>query len=78
MEPGDVLFFNGSTIHGSGPNYSADRFRRSIIFHYLPQSTTDMSEWYEVIDFNGQRQSHVKANQEGGPCGSLQAAAAPH
>jgi CRP-like cAMP-binding protein len=40
MEPGDVLFFNGSTIHVSGPNKSTDRFRRSIIFHYLPHSTT--------------------------------------
>jgi phytanoyl-CoA hydroxylase len=28
MDPGDVLFFNGSLVHGSNPNRSA-RFRRS-------------------------------------------------
>ena len=33
MEPGDVLFFNGSLVHGSGPNRSPDRFRRSFIGH---------------------------------------------
>src|SRR5262245_44801107 len=31
MSPGDVLFFNGSLIHGSGPNRSTDRFRRALI-----------------------------------------------
>jgi ectoine hydroxylase-related dioxygenase (phytanoyl-CoA dioxygenase family) len=78
MEPGDVLFFNGSTIHGSGPNKSADRFRRSIIFHYLPQSTTEMSQYYEVMDFTGKKITHVKPNPEGGPCGTLNEAKVPH
>ena len=35
LAPGDVLFFNGSVIHGSYPNSSADRFRRSYIGHYV-------------------------------------------
>ena len=35
MDAGDVLFFNGSVVHGSGPNHSADRFRRSLIGHYI-------------------------------------------
>ncbi len=26
MEPGDVLFFNGSVVHGSLPNRTTDRF----------------------------------------------------
>ena len=43
LEAGDVLFFNGSVIHGSTPNTSADRFRRSLIFHYVPASTVEMS-----------------------------------
>ncbi len=77
MQPGDVLFFNGSTIHGSGPNRSADRFRRSFICHYVPQSTTEMSSWYDVYDFAGKKLDHVKPNQEGGPCGTPQEAAAP-
>lgn len=34
LEPGDVVFFHGLTIHGSMPNRSADRFRRAFICHY--------------------------------------------
>jgi phytanoyl-CoA hydroxylase len=37
LEPGDVLFFNGSLIHGSTPNSSVDRFRCSLIAHYVPE-----------------------------------------
>jgi ectoine hydroxylase-related dioxygenase (phytanoyl-CoA dioxygenase family) len=70
MKPGDVLFFNGSTIHGSGPNTSKDRFRRALICHYLPQSTTEMSQYYEVFDFQGNKMTHVKPNPDGGPCGT--------
>ncbi|MFM8716207.1 MAG: phytanoyl-CoA dioxygenase family protein [Spartobacteria bacterium] len=39
MKAGDTLFFNGSSIYGSGPNRSKDRFRRSFICHYVPKST---------------------------------------
>jgi ectoine hydroxylase-related dioxygenase (phytanoyl-CoA dioxygenase family) len=35
MQPGDVLFFNGSLVHGSFPNITTDRFRRSLIGHYI-------------------------------------------
>ena len=35
MDAGDVLFFNGSLVHGSYPNTSEDRFRRSLIGHYI-------------------------------------------
>jgi phytanoyl-CoA hydroxylase len=34
LEPGDVVFFGGYTIHGSRPNSTADRFRRAFICHY--------------------------------------------
>ena len=78
MKPGDVLFFNGQTIHGSGPNTSTTRFRRSLICHYVPQSTAEMSKSYDVYDFAGKRITHVKPNNEGGPCGTLQVAMAPH
>lgn len=78
MEPGDVLFFNGSTIHGSGPNTSKTRFRRSFICHYMPQSTTEMSGYYSVYDFDGNLLTHIKPNEEGGPCGTLQPATGPH
>lgn len=79
LEPGDVLFFNGSTIHGSGPNRSKTRFRRSFICHYIPQSTTELSHYYQVYDFNGRLLSHIRHNQDGGPCGNLhQQPTAPH
>lgn len=35
MEAGDVLFFQGFTVHGSKPNRTTDRFRRAFICHYL-------------------------------------------
>jgi ectoine hydroxylase-related dioxygenase (phytanoyl-CoA dioxygenase family) len=35
MEAGDVLFFNGQIIHGSLPNTTPDRFRRSLVGHYI-------------------------------------------
>lgn len=52
MQPGDGLFFDGKTIHGSYPNVTADRFRRSFICHYagekskqfVPKEGTNMSD----------------------------------
>lgn len=78
LRPGDVLFFNGSTVHGSGPNTSADRFRRSLICHYVPAGTAELSHWYEVYDFTGRQLTHIKHNQDGGPCGTPQAMVTPH
>jgi phytanoyl-CoA hydroxylase len=45
MEPGDVLFFNGSLVHGSKPNRS-DRFRRSLVGHYVEGDARECSLWY--------------------------------
>jgi ectoine hydroxylase-related dioxygenase (phytanoyl-CoA dioxygenase family) len=71
LKAGDVLFFNGSVIHGSTPNTSADRFRRSLIFHYVPASTREMSHYYEAISFDGEMQA-IAVNDDGGPCGTTQ------
>ena len=71
LRAGDVLFFNGSVIHGSTPNTSVDRFRRSLIFHYVPASTVEMSHWYEAMSFDGDRQD-IAINMDGGPCGTTQ------
>ena len=71
LKAGDVLFFNGSVIHGSTPNTSADRFRRSLIFHYVPASTVEMSHYYEALSFDGERQD-IATNMDGGPCGTTQ------
>ena len=42
MEPGDVLFFGGFTIHGSYPNTTSDRFRRAFIVHYFAAHTREL------------------------------------
>ena len=71
LKAGDVLFFNGSVIHGSTPNTSTDRFRRSLIFHYVPASTIEMSHYYEALSFDGEKQD-IAVNMDGGPCGTTQ------
>ncbi|BCM90046.1 hypothetical protein IAD21_01897 [Abditibacteriota bacterium] len=55
MKAGDVLFFNGSMIHGSTPNVSKDRFRRAFICHYVGDSTVGMNGgYYPLTSFDGQ------------------------
>lgn len=46
MDPGDVLFFNGQIVHGSLPNTTADRFRRSLIAHYIEGDSQQVAQWY--------------------------------
>jgi ectoine hydroxylase-related dioxygenase (phytanoyl-CoA dioxygenase family) len=76
LRAGDVLFFNGSLIHGSYENRSADRFRRAFICHYMPSSATSISEWYRpLFAFDGQEVQRAFTNA-GGACG--EAITAPH
>jgi len=71
MKAGDVLFFNGSLIHGSYPNTSPDRFRRSLIFHYVPASSDKLSSGYkDPMLFDGTVIS-IDAAVGGGPCGTV-------
>jgi hypothetical protein len=79
LKAGDVLFFNGSVIHGSYPNTSKDRFRRALICHYVPASTTELSNWYRYpYSFDGRKHAIADA-VGGGPCGTAQPApTAPH
>jgi ectoine hydroxylase-related dioxygenase (phytanoyl-CoA dioxygenase family) len=78
LKAGDVLFFNGSVIHGSTPNTSKTRFRRSFICHYVPASTKEMSSSYKVFSFEGVKQQ-IQHNNDGGPCGTMQPMpTAPH
>ena len=69
LNAGDVLFFNGSVIHGSYPNTSADRFRRAFISHYVPRASAEVSHWYECIDFEGNPLEFGDPTG-GGPCGA--------
>jgi phytanoyl-CoA hydroxylase len=69
LAPGDVLFFNGSLVHGSHPNRTADRFRRSFICHYVGRSSERMSQWYRPILTMQGEEVLIEANTDGGPCG---------
>ncbi len=69
LKAGDVLFFNGSVIHGSYPNKSKDRFRRAFICHYVPASSVELSHWYtQPTRFDGTLVEIPEATG-GGPCG---------
>lgn len=72
MKAGDCLFFNGSVIHGSYPNTSTDRFRRAFICHYLPASSTEISQHYRPLyAFDGHIVGDTIADAVGGgPCGT--------
>jgi phytanoyl-CoA hydroxylase len=69
LAAGDVLFFNGSVIHGSYPNTSENRFRRSLIFHYVPRSSDALSAAYASITFDGGT-VEIPPATGGGPCGA--------
>jgi ectoine hydroxylase-related dioxygenase (phytanoyl-CoA dioxygenase family) len=70
LKAGDVLFFNGSVIHGSYPNTSSTRFRRAFICHYVPQSMTRMSGgYYPLHTFAGETLEREVADG-GGVCGT--------
>ena len=77
LKAGDVLFFNGSVIHGSYPNSSADRFRRSLITHYVPLGTEEFAGGYGRMTFDGSTVAIAEATG-GGPCGTPQMAMSPH
>lgn len=69
MEAGDTLFFNGQIIHGSAPNRSKDRWRRSFICHYVSDNTEKLAQFYHpILDMRGNVVSR-EVNAGGGPCG---------
>ncbi|MEV5583070.1 phytanoyl-CoA dioxygenase family protein [Streptomyces parvus] len=69
MRPGDVLFFHGSLVHGSLPNTTTDRFRRSLIFHYVPQSSLEIASWYLPLVAPDGSDRTIPVASGGGPCG---------
>ena len=70
MKAGDVLFFNGSLIYSSTPNTSRDRFRYSLIAHYVPKSCEEVTHWYKpLLNFSQLVVEKVLASG-GGPCGT--------
>lgn len=69
LEPGDVLFFGGMMIHGSFPNSSKTRFRRSLIGHYITELAEMVADYYHpVLRFDG-TEVNLGDSPQGGPCG---------
>jgi len=67
---GQTMFFGGNLIHGSGPNRSKDRWRRTFIGHYVDAATEELGKHYHpVLDRDGKVVSSVEAVSHGGPCG---------
>lgn len=78
LKAGDVLFFNGSLIHGSYPNTHPTRFRRSFICHYAPMHARELATFYkERLTFDGDT-VHFDDATGGGPCGGDYQPAKPH
>lgn len=70
MEPGDVLFFNGSLVHGSFPNTTKDRFRRALIGHYIEGDSQKVAQWYfPVLRMNG-TPVEIDKSEQGSQCGT--------
>jgi phytanoyl-CoA hydroxylase len=69
MEPGDVLFFNGQLIHGSFPNTSTARFRRSLIGHYIVGEAQKVAKYYHPALRMDGNEVPLDISEAGGPCG---------
>ena len=69
MDPGDMMFFNGSLIHGSLPNESTDRFRRALIGHYIAGEAKTVAEWYHPAYRMDGSVIELGVSPGGGPCG---------
>jgi len=69
LDAGDVLFFNGSLIHGSRPNTHSTQWRRAYILHYLPESSESCAGHFApLMDFRGKYRG-IEKTEGGGPCG---------
>ena len=69
MDPGDVMFFNGQLVHGSGPNHSPDRFRRALIGHYIAGEAQEVARYYHpALRLDGS-QVELDTSNDGGMCG---------
>ena len=70
MDAGDILFFGGHLIHGSLPNRSEDRWRRSFICHYVPADAAECARGYMPLLDDAGGQLHLgDPGPESDPCG---------
>jgi phytanoyl-CoA hydroxylase len=70
MRAGDVLFFNGSLVHGSYRNTTTDRFRRSLIGHYIDARALAIASWNQPVLRRDGVELYLEADTDGGPCGT--------
>jgi phytanoyl-CoA hydroxylase len=69
MKPGDVLFFNGQVVHGSLSNTSQDRFRRSLIGHYVGGDAQEVAKWFHPALRMDGSPVELGTSEGGGSCG---------
>ncbi len=69
MRSGDVLFFNGSLVHGSTVNRTTDRFRRSLIGHYVHAGVRQIAGYYHPALTMDGTPLPLDVSPYGGPCG---------
>lgn len=69
MQAGDVLFFNGQVVHGSLPNATTDRFRRSLIAHYILAEADQVHQWYHPALRMDGTPIDLGESERGGTCG---------
>lgn len=69
MRAGDMLFFNGQLIHGSFPNTSNDRFRRSLIGHYIVGEAEKVAKYYHPVMRMDGSEVTLGVSKSGGECG---------
>lgn len=67
---GATMFFSGNLIHGSGPNRTSHRWRRTFIGHYIDEASQQVARFYHpVLNMRGEAVTSVQEYQGGGPCG---------
>lgn len=67
---GATMFFGGHLIHGSGPNRTKDRSRRTFIGHYIDEASDQVAKFYHpVLNARGEPVTRIAVPEGGGPCG---------
>ena len=69
MGAGDVLFFSGTLVHGSYPNTTNDRFRRSLIGHYIEGRASQVTKFDQPVLRMDGAPFTLADSPGGGPCG---------
>ena len=69
LEPGDMLFFQGSLVDGSMPNRSVDWFRRALIGHYIHGHAEQVAAYYHPALRMDGTPVELATSPGGGRCG---------